>query len=243
MKVISNRLFSLMCAGLVLIGCQNSYSMRQGARNLAAGANARFWAVLGYNAQEGEVQDELFGALPEESARADNLGSNTSVPCNVLSVEAVVQDRQSASSSSSYGVETVFCSKDFSQRDDSPWIAFNFVSPFEGGPHSVMGVAHQIDDRVGGQVLLQQYLVPSQLHVNGGIATTDDSLRKLFFERDPYAISKAVADGFDVRGSFDKKMGLFSVDRESEKLTRSLKSSAQRYVDIVNGRIGNEIFY
>ena len=77
-----------------------------------------------------------------------------------------------------------------------------------------------------------------------GIATADDSLQDLFLKRYMYALSKAVKDGFDVRGyfywtlmdgylwgSYDKKMGLLSVDHDTQKRTR--KNGAQHYIDVI----------
>lgn len=70
-----------------------------------------------------------------------------------------------------------------------------------------------------------------------GIASNDPEERYIFFTRYLYALSKAIQDGFDVRGytfwsfmdnyewgSYAKKYGLVHVDFDSPALTRTLKS-------------------
>lgn len=76
-----------------------------------------------------------------------------------------------------------------------------------------------------------------------GIATTDDNLRKLHNERNLYAVSQAIKDGYNVQGyyhyslidcfawgSYDYKFGLFSVDRAT--MERTMKPGASRFVEI-----------
>ncbi len=76
-----------------------------------------------------------------------------------------------------------------------------------------------------------------------GIATTNDNLRKFHNERNLYAVSQAIKDGYNVQGyyhyslidgfawgSHENKFGLFSVD--STTMERRLKPGASRFVEI-----------
>jgi len=93
------------------------------------------------------------------------------------------------------------------------------------------------------QKLAEKLDIPMYVTQNG-IATTDDSLQDLFLKRYLYALSKAVNDGFDVRGyfywtlmdcylwgSYDKKMGLLDVDRSTQE--RTTKPGAKYYIDVI----------
>jgi len=77
------------------------------------------------------------------------------------------------------------------------------------------------------------------------VATTDDSIRTLHAQRHLYAISQAIKHGYDVQGyyycsfidghvwgGYDKKFGLFSVDRTT--LNRNLKPGSHYYLNVVN---------
>ncbi len=69
-----------------------------------------------------------------------------------------------------------------------------------------------------------------------GASTSNMDHRKLFFERYLFALSKAIEDGYDVRGyinwalmdnyswgTYHRKYGIYAVDFESPELTRTLK--------------------
>jgi beta-glucosidase len=77
-----------------------------------------------------------------------------------------------------------------------------------------------------------------------GVATTDEDIRDLYLKRHLYALSKAVKDGYNVQGycyysfldgfswgSYDKKFGLFGVNRDS--LERTKKPGAHYYCDVI----------
>jgi beta-glucosidase len=76
-----------------------------------------------------------------------------------------------------------------------------------------------------------------------GIATTDDKLRRFHNERNLFAVSEAIKDGYNVQGyyhyslldgfawgSYAYKFGLFSV--EPTTMERTLKPGASRFVEI-----------
>ena len=79
------------------------------------------------------------------------------------------------------------------------------------------------------------------------MATHDDALRKEFYQKVLYAVSKAKKDGFDIRGYMTwslmdnyewgtlgaKNYGVLAVDFESEEKTRSIKDGSQVYLDII----------
>lgn len=78
-----------------------------------------------------------------------------------------------------------------------------------------------------------------------GVATKDESIRDLFFKRYLYALSKAIEDGYNVRGyhyytlydcytwgGYDKGFGLFSVDRTT--LERTEKTGTKYYRHVIN---------
>jgi beta-glucosidase len=79
-----------------------------------------------------------------------------------------------------------------------------------------------------------------------GVADAEDNRRELYIKRYLYAVSKAIEDGFDIRGYFywslmdnfewafgyDMKFGLFSVDYSTQK--RTLRKGARSFIDIVN---------
>lgn len=77
-----------------------------------------------------------------------------------------------------------------------------------------------------------------------GVATSDESIRDLYLKRHIYCVSKAIKDGHNVQGysyyslldgfswgSYDKKLGLFAVDRDT--LERTKKSGASYYYDVI----------
>lgn len=78
-----------------------------------------------------------------------------------------------------------------------------------------------------------------------GIADNKDNRRGLFIERELYAVSEAIKQGYDVRGyyywslidnfewslGYSKKFGLYSVDRKTQK--RTLKKGGKAYQRIV----------
>jgi beta-glucosidase len=76
-----------------------------------------------------------------------------------------------------------------------------------------------------------------------GIATTDDNLRMLHNERNVYAVSQAIKNGYNVQGyyhyslidgfawgSYAYKFGLFSVDPKT--MEREIKPGASRFIEI-----------
>jgi beta-glucosidase len=93
---------------------------------------------------------------------------------------------------------------------------------------------------------LSQFNVPIYVTENG-IADAKDDRRALFISRYLYAISKAIKDGYDVKGYFywslldnfewsfryHKQFGLYSVDPETQE--RTLKEGAKQYQKIVKG--------
>jgi len=87
--------------------------------------------------------------------------------------------------------------------------------------------------------------IPMYITENG-IATTDDNKREEFLQKYLYALSKAIKDGYDVRGyihwslmdnyewgQYKHKYGIFNVDFSSPNLTRTLKRGSQFYVDTI----------
>ncbi len=91
----------------------------------------------------------------------------------------------------------------------------------------------------------------SQLHkpiiiTENGIADAKDDRRALFIDRSLYAVSKAIEDGYDVRGyfywslmdnfewnfGFDKRFGLYEVDFKTKK--RTLRQGAKKYIEIID---------
>lgn len=87
--------------------------------------------------------------------------------------------------------------------------------------------------------------VPIYITENG-IADSDDDRRALWIKRYLYAVSKAIRDGYDVRGYYywslmdnfewneglyEKRFGLYAVDFESQERTRTLRKSSELYRD------------
>ena len=84
------------------------------------------------------------------------------------------------------------------------------------------------------------------LITENGVADAVDDRRELYIKRYLYAVSKAIEDGFDIRGYFywslmdnfewafgyDMKFGLFSVDYNTQE--RSLREGAKAFINIVN---------
>jgi beta-glucosidase len=82
-----------------------------------------------------------------------------------------------------------------------------------------------------------------------GVADAKDDRREMYIQRYLYTVSKAIEDGFDIRGYFywslmdnfewafgyDMKFGLFSVDYNTQE--RSLRKGSQAFIDIVNREI------
>ncbi len=87
--------------------------------------------------------------------------------------------------------------------------------------------------------MAQQLAIPLYI-IQNGIATTDASTQEFFLKRHLYALSKAINDGFDVRGYFywtfmdcyswgSYKMGLLTKERED-------KEGAQYFIDLINNQ-------
>ena len=86
--------------------------------------------------------------------------------------------------------------------------------------------------------------VPIYITENG-IADSKDKYRDLYIKRYIYAVSKAIKDGYDVRGYFywslmdnfewafgyDMKFGLFSVDFDTQK--RKLRKGSEAFINII----------
>ena len=101
--------------------------------------------------------------------------------------------------------------------------------------------------------LAKQFNVPIYVTENG-IATDKSQDRDLFFKRHLYAVSKAIADGIDVRGylvwtltdcyewefGYDRQYGLYSVDRKTQE--RKLKDGTQFLIDVVKKNNQNPAF-
>ena len=78
-----------------------------------------------------------------------------------------------------------------------------------------------------------------------GIADDKDDRRALYIDRYLYAVSKAIEDGYDVRGyyywslmdnfewnlGYGERFGLYHVDFETQK--RTLKQGSKTYIDII----------
>lgn len=89
-----------------------------------------------------------------------------------------------------------------------------------------------------------QFGVPVYITENG-IADEKDDRRALFISQYLYTVSKAIADGFDIRGyyywtlidnfewslGYDMKFGLYSLDMKTQ--VRTLKEGAGRYREII----------
>jgi beta-glucosidase len=86
--------------------------------------------------------------------------------------------------------------------------------------------------------------VPMYITENG-IATCNEETRKLFLQRYLYALSKAINDGYDVRGYFywslldnyewgtyNKKFGLYAVDFETQE--RTLKDGGKYFASVTD---------
>jgi len=91
-----------------------------------------------------------------------------------------------------------------------------------------------------------QFDVPIIITENGVADATDDR-RALFISQYLYAVSKAISEGYDIRGyyywslmdnfewslGYDMKFGLYSVDWPTQ--TRTLREGAKRYREIIRG--------
>jgi beta-glucosidase len=78
-----------------------------------------------------------------------------------------------------------------------------------------------------------------------GVADAEDNRRELYIKRYLYAVSKAIENGFDIRGYFywslidnfewsfgyDMKFGLFAVDHSTQE--RILRRGAKAFIEIV----------
>ena len=112
-------------------------------------------------------------------------------------------------------------------------------------PEGLYGAVKEVADNVATKLNIPMIITQN------GIATTDESVRDLYLKRHIYALSKAIADGYDIFGycyyslldgfswgSFDKKFGLFSVDPVS--LERKQKSGSQYYSDVVKKNLATQ---
>ena len=81
-----------------------------------------------------------------------------------------------------------------------------------------------------------------------GVADAEDNRRELYIKRYLYAVSKAIENGFDIRGYFywslidnfewsfgyDMKFGLFAVNHTTQE--RTLRRGAKTFIDIVKNK-------
>ena len=81
-----------------------------------------------------------------------------------------------------------------------------------------------------------------------GVADAEDNRRELYIKRYLYAVSKAIENGFDIRGYFywslidnfewsfgyDMKFGLFAVNHITQE--RTLRRGAKAFIDIVKNK-------
>jgi len=124
--------------------------------------------------------------------------------------------------------------KQISNPDEIPTDIDNFTIYPEGLYFAIKQVSQEIAEKLDIPIFVTQ----------NGIATTDDSVQDLFLKRYLYTLSKSIEDGFNVQGyfywtlmdcylwgSYDKKMGLLSVDRTTQH--RALKPGAQYYIDLI----------
>jgi len=93
--------------------------------------------------------------------------------------------------------------------------------------------------------------IPIYITENGTAALSDET-RSLFFKQYLFALSRAIQDGYDVRGYFywsimdnyewrdyNRRYGLYHVDFETQ--ARTLKGGTQHFIDVVNWKIGKRI--
>lgn len=99
---------------------------------------------------------------------------------------------------------------------------------------------------------VSKFGVPIYITENG-VADARDDRRALFISRYLYAVSKAISDGYDIRGfyywtlidnfewslGYDMKFGLYSLDAMTQ--TRSLKEGAKRYREIIRQTIQGSV--
>jgi beta-glucosidase len=92
---------------------------------------------------------------------------------------------------------------------------------------------------------VSQFGVPIYITENG-VADARDDRRAMFISQYLYAVSKAIADGSDIRGfyywtlidnfewslGYDMKFGLYSVDMNTQ--VRTMKEGARRYREIIS---------
>ena len=81
-----------------------------------------------------------------------------------------------------------------------------------------------------------------------GVADAEDNRRELYIKRYLYAVSKAIENGFDIRGYFywslidnfewsfgyDMKFGLFAVNHTTQE--RTLRRGAKTFIDIIRDK-------
>ncbi|MFC1845537.1 glycoside hydrolase family 1 protein [Candidatus Dependentiae bacterium] len=98
---------------------------------------------------------------------------------------------------------------------------------------------HEINEQIVAGRLIPIYVTEN------GISPAQEDHRRIFLEQYLYALSRAIQDGVDVRGYFhwslmdnyewgtyDQRFGLYHVDFDSPDKTRTLKPSAQHFVDV-----------
>jgi beta-glucosidase len=101
------------------------------------------------------------------------------------------------------------------------------------------GAIKEVSDKMARKLNIPLYITQN------GVATTDDAIRTLHAKRHLYAVSQAIKHGYNVRGyyyyslldgftwgGYNKKFGLFAVDRTT--LERTFKVGAQYFIDVVN---------
>jgi len=101
------------------------------------------------------------------------------------------------------------------------------------------------------ECLTQELQIPMYIAENG-TAAVDAEKRDTFFKQYLYALSRAIQDGYDVRGYFywslmdnyewgtyHKRYGLYHVDFTTQQ--RTLKNGTEHFINVVQGKIGKRI--
>jgi beta-glucosidase len=101
------------------------------------------------------------------------------------------------------------------------------------------GAIREVSDRMARRLNIPIYITQN------GVATTNDSIRELHAQQHLYAVSQAIKHGYNVAGyyyyslmdgytwgGYNKKFGIFSVDRTT--LQRTIKPGAAYLLNVVN---------
>lgn len=115
------------------------------------------------------------------------------------------------------------------------------IQKFSIYPEGLYEAIKQVTENIAKPLNIPIYITQN------GIATTDTDTQNIFLKRHLYALSRAINDGYDVRGYFywtfmdcytwggyDAKMGLLTKDREH-------KEGTQYFIDVINNQYENEL--